>query len=176
MKYLLIYLAIITLAACNQPSQGSDYQQALSKNDREFIRDAAENSMAEMALGRYASGRASDERLKDQGRLLLMFHDTLLREIKQLSAAKGVKLNDTLNARHQQWVSFFDNKAGAYFDSAYMSVVEKHYNEMMEDYQSIVNTTGNKDVRLFASEKSAALKKHLQRIIEIRDSINRRKG
>jgi putative membrane protein len=178
MKRVILFLSTL-LIACNSNTSAPDSSLAQDRpiaasDDRKFILMAAEGSMTELASGRFASGHATDQRLKTYGYEMIKDHEDLLTQIKRIALLKNITLPDTVNKDHQQLLQVLSNKAGNSFDSIYMAEIISHQKELIHLYDKI-KTTIDTTLKSYAVKAIPVITNHLLRLITIRDSINIKK-
>ncbi|MFA6056869.1 MAG: DUF4142 domain-containing protein [Taibaiella sp.] len=87
MKRAILFLSLL-LIACNRTSTSNNGQvqdsRIIEPDSRKLLQLAAEGSMTELATGRFASGHATDQRLKSYGFQMIKDHEQLLGEIKRM--------------------------------------------------------------------------------------------
>jgi putative membrane protein len=186
MKNIILSLMIITaLAACNnnpstpqeQPKAdtGRQSNQNTAAGDRKFLSDAAEGSMMEVVMGQYASGHATDQRLKDYGVLVAVQQKQMLAQVRKMAEVRKVDLPDTVNDEHLKILLFLTPRGGNIFDSTYMSESIRHQKELSALYDDMIKTANDTELKTYASQTMPLIMNHLLRLITIRDSINIKK-
>jgi putative membrane protein len=183
MKKSLLIFILITSFACNNTTDQEIVKVADSaisvistpSTNNDFIAKAAEGSMAEIQLGRFASGHATDQRLKNYGYLMIEEHKRLLDQLKQLAAERNAKLPDTINTDHQQLISFLAPRGGNIFDSTYMAEVMKHQKQLSDLYGNIMKTSADSGLNRFAATTQPLIVRHLLKLVNIKDSIQIRR-
>jgi len=183
MKRILLVLPLFMAACAGTPNKSSrDTAVAVntstapaSADESAFLQTAAEGSMTEMALGRFASGHATDQRLKDYGYRMMEDHGRLLATLRRLAAQRQVALPDTVNDAHMQLLRSLGPEGGNWFDSTYMAEVIAHQKVMVNAYDEVAQASGDDAFQSFTRETTPALMRDLLQIITIKDSINIRK-
>lgn len=177
MKRIILFLSAL-LIACNSnttyPDDGLTQDRPIAESDHKFIQMAAEGSMAELASGRFASGHATDQRLKNYGYEMIKDHENLLAQIKRIALLRNIALPDTVNKNHQQLLQVFSIKAGNSFDSIYMAEIISHQKELIHLYDKI-KTSSDTTLESYAVKAIPVITNHLLRLITIKDSINIKK-
>jgi putative membrane protein len=145
---------------------------ALSSEDSNFLKTAAKGGMAEVELGRLATRKASNPKVKEFGSRMVRDHSKANTELTKLAASRGVELpkgkgisNDT-SAAHLKMLS------GKSFDEAYVKMMVDDHKEDIEEFEKAANGATDSDVKEFASKTLPTLKEHLNMIQEIQDSLN----
>jgi putative membrane protein len=175
MKRVIIFLSLL-LTACNSntstPDNGLTQDRLITEGDNhKFLAMAAEGSMTELASGRFASGHATDQRLKDYGYEMIKDHGNLLGQLKQMALLRNITLPDTVNNSHQQLLGVLRAKAGNSFDSTYMAEIISHQKKLIHLYDKI-QTSPDTALQSYAIKTLPVITNHLLHLITIRDSIN----
>lgn len=178
MKKVIIFLSVL-LIACNSNTSTSENGLTQDKlitegGNHKFFLMAAEGSMTELASGRFASGHATDQRLKDYGYEMIKDHGNLLGQLKQLALLRNITLPDTVNNNHQKLLDVLHTKAGNSFDSIYMVEIINHQKKLIHLYDKI-QTSSDTALRSYAIKTLPVITNHLLHLITIRDSINIKK-
>src|SRR5690606_20392989 len=99
----------------------------LSPQERLFVEKAASAGLAEVALGKLAQEKASDEQVAEFADIMVRDHDEANDELEQLAENKGLKLPGQLEAQHLQAMQHLEKLSGAEFDRAYIrQMVSEH--------------------------------------------------
>ena len=88
--------------------------------DRTFITDVWTDGMAEVELGKLASEKASNEKVKMFGQRMVMDHGKAGDELTTLAASKQVTLPASVDAKHKAIHDQLAKLSGAQFDAAYV--------------------------------------------------------
>ena len=183
-NFILLLSAMAWLTACsNNPSvperNATDTTVQSKQNtvpgDSKFLSDAAEGSMMELVMGQYASGHATDQRLKDYGALITAQQKQMLEQVRTMAEVRKVALPDTVNKEHLKLLVFLTPRGGNIFDSTYMSETIRHQKELASLYDDVIKTGTDTEVKTYARESLPLIMNHLLRLITIRDSINIKK-
>lgn len=178
MKRAIAFLSVL-LIACNSntspPDNGLTQDRPIAGRDnQEFLQMAAEGSMTEIASGRFASGHATDQRLKDYGYKMIKDHGNLLGRLKQIALSENISLPDTVNHHHQQLLKVLGSKAGNSFDSIYMAEIISHQKKLIHLYDKI-HASSDTGLRAYAIKNLPVITSHLLYLVTLRDSINIKK-
>jgi putative membrane protein len=173
MKRIILFLLLL-LIACNRTSTSDDRQaqdkRIIEPERRKLLLLAAEGSMTELASGRFASGHATDQRLKNYGYQMIKDHEHLLEEIKRIALLQNITLPNTVNNEHKQLLQVLSAKAGNSFDSIYMTRIISHQKELSHLYDKI-KMSSDTTLALYAARAIPVITNHLLRLVTIRDSI-----
>jgi putative membrane protein len=106
---------------------------SLAGGDRDFAGRAASGGVAEVALGKLAQERASNDAVRQFGQRMATDHGKANKELLQMAESKGVSLSTELDSRHKQVRDKLAKLSGNAFDRAYMSeMVKDHKNDVAE--------------------------------------------
>lgn len=173
MKRAILFLSLL-LIACNGTSTSDNREvqdsRIIESDGRKLLLLAAEGSMTELASGRFASGRATDQRLKDYGFQMIKDHEQLLEEIKRMALLQNINLPDTVNNEHKQLLQVLSTKTGNSFDSIYMAETINHQKELSHLYDKI-KVSSDTALASYAIRSIPLITNHLLRLITVRDSI-----
>jgi putative membrane protein len=178
MKRVITFLSVL-LIACNSntsnPDNGLAQDRLITERDNhKFLQMAAEGSMTELASGRFASGHATDQRLKDYGYEMIRDHGNLLGQLKRMALSGNITLPDTVNYNHQQLLGILSAKTGNSFDSIYMAEIISHQKKLIYLYDKF-QISSDTALKSYAIKNLPVITSHLLHLIAIRDSINIKK-
>ena len=131
------------------------------KKSHEFMKEAASAGMMEVELGRIASTRAANPRVKEFGQRMIDDHGKANNELKEVAEKESVALPETMNDQHRATVARLSNLQGAAFDRAYMDAMVKDHQEDVEKFRQHTRDT-DPGVRDFASKTLPTLQEHLK--------------
>jgi putative membrane protein len=126
-----------------------------------FMTKAASGGMMEVQLGQLAQQQAQSQRVKDFGAMMVRDHGKANDELKSLASAKNVTLSDSLTAEHKRHVASLQNKKGASFDKAYMSMMVQDHQKDVQEFEKASNSLSDGEVKAFATRTLPVLKAHL---------------
>jgi putative membrane protein len=148
-----------------------------SSSDRKFMMEAAAGGMAEVAMARLATERASSDAVKQYAQHMIDDHTKANDELMQIASAKGVTLPTGPDAKHQALMAKMQALSGAAFDAEYIknSGVKDHEN-MEKLFQKESTGAKDADARAFASKTLPAVQEHLRMAREMSNSMTGAKG
>jgi putative membrane protein len=146
-------------AAARQQAMPNAGQQ-LSKQDQNFVKDAAIGGMAEVELGKLAQQNSQDEQVKQFGARMVQDHGSANNELTTIANEKGVALPQQLDPKHQQLADRLGRLHGTAFDRAYMAEMVKDHNEDMRAFQREAQAGKDPDIKQFAAKTLSVIGEH----------------
>jgi putative membrane protein len=159
--FLSIILTRDGAKAAGWPAQASS-TAATSASDKQFIQEAADESLAEVELGKLAVRRATSPQVKDFGRRMAADHSSSNDQIEKLAARKGVSLSQSLGKDNKVVRDRLEKLSGSQFDSAYMAEMLKDHKKDLETYSQQSRTANDDEVKSFAAKTLPTLQNHLK--------------
>ena len=153
-----IYLSILLAAFVFAP--GAFGADALSREDKEFLKNAGELNMTEIALGKLAQERAFSPELKTLGATLIADHTAMTEDLVALAKQKGVEMDVKSTAAQKAMISAFKNKTGAEFDREFREHVAKDHEKAIRLFEDAAKDSKDPDVKAYAMKNLAAVQAH----------------
>ncbi|PSB33893.1 DUF305 domain-containing protein [Chlorogloea sp. CCALA 695] len=156
-------------------------RSSLSQFDKQFMVEAAQGGMAEVAFGKIATQKASSNVVKEYARRMVVEHTKANNELKALAKQKGVTLPTTIGKKNEDLKQKLSKLSGAKFDQEYMKEAGlKSHTEQAQLFERQVARGQDPDVKSFAAKTLPVVQKHLQHAQDITgdrsNSSNRRPG
>jgi putative membrane protein len=140
-----------------------------------FLSQAIEINEAEVELGRLASSRAMDKRVKDFGNMMIKDHSAGLKTLQKLP---GGKAPTKLSADHDKLKTRLSGLSGAEFDREYIDAMVAGHRDAVtlfekETGSSVATKTDSADAqaRDAARDMLPTIKKHLTEAEDIQKSL-----
>ena len=143
----------------------------LPRADEHFIKEAAQDNLAEVRLGELARQRAASDAVKEFGKRMATDHQKAYDELKQLAAQKGVAVDTALDRGHQRVYDRLAKLSGAEFDRAYMKEMAKDHDKDVKAFQKEADKAKDPDVRAWASKTLPTLQEHQQQAKQVLASV-----
>ena len=145
----------LALATAQQPG-------SLSAEDRKFVVDVAQGSLAEVELAKVAALRGSSDTVKQFGQRMVADHGKAGDELTQLARQKGVTLPKELDNKHQQLRDRLAKLSGAEFDRAYMNEMVKDHRKDVAAFKKQMQTSKDLELKVWAGQTLPTLEEHLR--------------
>ena len=135
----------------------------LNDEEKKFVTDAANDNMAEVALGQMASSKATNADVKAFGDRMVTDHSKVLDEIKSLAASASLTLPSQPDAKSQKVADDLSKKSGKDFDKAYMDeMVKGHEKDVAEFKKEAASTKDDAPLKAWSTKTLPTLEDHLK--------------
>lgn len=144
-KTLTMSIALLLTASLAPGAETKGEREAtVSRDDANFMKEAAAGGLAEVQLGKIAADKASSKQVKDFGQRMQL------------------QLPTKLEGKHKSTVDRLSKLSGDEFDREYMRAMVEDHKETLEKFQREADKGKDPDVQKFASEHVPILKKHFE--------------
>ena len=133
---------------------------AISREDKEFLKNAAELGVTEVELGKLAVARATSPELKALGARLVADHTASNDELVALAVKKGVEMKLEPTSLQKKMLADFKAKVGAEFDKELMEHVRKDHEKGLRTFADAAADSKDADIKAFAMKNVAVMKEH----------------
>lgn len=138
---------------------------------KSFAMKAADGGMAEVELGRLATQKASNDKVKQFGQKMVDDHSKANDELKKAASQEGLNLPADTSEKHKKLVQKLSGLSGAAFDKAYMNQMVKDHVEDVKEFEKASKAPGDSPVKNFAASTLPTLKDHLQMARDIDNEV-----
>jgi putative membrane protein len=153
---VLQLIAVIGFAGTSVFAQGD----ALTREDKEFLKNAAELGTTEVELGKLAAEKGGSEDIKKLGKKMAADHKKSNAELSKLAKNKKVDLKMESTAAQKQMISAFEKKTGAEFDKEFREHVAKDHKDAIKTFEDAAKDAKDPEVKAFAEKNLSTLKEH----------------
>ena len=144
---------------------------SVDKSTSEFMTKVADVGMTEVKLGQMAQDKATSQRVKDFGAMMVKDHTAAGDELKNIARQKNVTLPETMSNDHQKKTDDLNKKAGKDFDKAYMKAMVDGHQSTVNDFEKASKNTKDADVKAWVDKTLPTLKMHLDSAKAIQKSL-----
>jgi putative membrane protein len=134
----------------------------LKHSDETFMTKAAQGGLAEVELGRLATERGSNPKVKSFGQRMVDDHSKANHELKSIAANQGVTLPVGMDGKSMTTKNRLSSLSGTEFDRAYMRDMVTDHKEDIAEFQKEAESGTDPDVKAWAARTLPMLKEHLQ--------------
>jgi putative membrane protein len=136
-------------------------------DEKKFIQDAAVDDLTEVAMGKLAVEKGSDDAIKQYGQKLIDDHTKANGDLKELAAAGRIEVPDALDSKHQARVDKLAKLSGPQFDKAFIKDQVKFHQQNVKDFQEEAASGTIVQVKNYASKALPTLEQHLELVKEL---------
>jgi putative membrane protein len=119
-------------AATNDSAVGTTGRNEAPARDRDFVRDVGVMNLAEVEIGRLATGHGSTDAVKKFGQLMLDDHSKALDALRTVASQHKLEVPAQVDDKYRGKQDKLAKKEGLYFDKAYCD-------EMVDTHQDLVD-------------------------------------
>lgn len=158
--------------AMNNTDTGAHYSTTpLEKADGDFVVDAANGGMTEVAASQLAQSNATDERVKGFANMMVQDHTKAGDQLKKLAAAKNLVLPAAISDKNQKAVADLGKKTGKDFDKAYVKMMLDDHKKTVDMFKKEANDAKDTDLKTWATSTIPTLQMHLDSVKAISSAI-----
>jgi putative membrane protein len=124
-----------------------------------FVQKAAQDGMTEVAVGKVALSKSSDESVRTFAQRMVDDHGKANAELSSIAKSKGIDVPKALDAEHQQMVDSLSAKSGSDFDREYSNHMNMDHTKAIALFEA-ASKTSDADIAGFAKKTLPTLKEH----------------
>jgi putative membrane protein len=143
----------------------------VSEQDSKFSVEAASGGMMEVQLGELAQQKASSQRVKDFGAMMVRDHTKANDELKSLAGMKNITLPPAPGEDHMDHIKKLSEKSGKEFDRDYMKMMVDDHQDDVDKFEKMSKDATDPDLKAFATKTLPVLKAHLDSAKAINDAL-----
>lgn len=144
---------------------------SISEEESKFAVEAASGGMTEVQLGELAQQKASNQKVKDFGAMMVRDHSKLNDELKQLAATKNITLPPAPGEDHMDQIKKLSEKSGKEFDKDYMKLMVDDHKDDIDNFEKCSKDAKDPDLQAFASKALPTLREHHEAAKKINDAL-----
>jgi putative membrane protein len=161
-------LALPALAQCSgSRAPAISSSAATSTALTGFARKAAVGGMLEVELGRLATEKSSNDRVKEFGQRMVNDHSKANSELKLSAGAQGVELPARIDAKQKASIDRLSKLSGAAFDKAYIRDMVADHEKDVAEFEKAAAHPGDSPIKNFAGKTLPTLRQHLKMAREV---------
>lgn len=138
-----------------------------------FVKDAAQDGMAEVALAKVALDKSKNDEVKKFAQKMEEDHSQANDQLATIARAKGMSVPKQLDAKHQAMVKMLSAKSGTAFDKAYADHMAKDHTKAVALFQG-ASQSSDPELASFAKKTLPTLEEHKQMADNLRSSVGTR--
>lgn len=171
--------ALLNAQTPNQPPASSQSSPATKANantaiaaDRAFVADVWTDGMAEVELGKLATEKASDERVKMFAQRMVADHGKAGDDLTTLAASKQITLPASVDTRHKAAHDQLARLSGAQFDVAYVREMVAGHKKAVAAFMKESASGKDSEVQAWATKTLPTIREHLAKIEGIQKEMS----
>jgi len=158
-----------TTDTTNKMSTGTT--MSVDQSTSEFMTKVSDVGMTEVKLGQMAQDKATSQRVKDFGAMMVKDHTAAGDELKNMARQKNVTLPETMSNDHQKKTDDLNKKTGKDFDKAYIKAMVDGHQSTVSDFEKASKNTKDADVKAWVDKTLPTLRMHLDSAKAIQKSL-----
>ena len=143
----------------------------VDESDAKFAVEAANGGMAEVVLGKLASEKATNQKVKDFGTMMVTDHSKANDELKALAHKLNITLPDSISSDESKTRDDLAKNSGADFDKAYVNNMVDDHKKDVKAFEDAAKNCKDSDLKAFANKTLPTLKMHLEAIEKIKKGM-----
>ena len=163
MKRYIIYVAALALCL--------GLPLSASAAEDNFLKEAADDSLAEVQLGKLAAERAQSDEVKTFAKRMVDDHQKAYDEIQTLAKSKNVSVSSEVSAAKKKEHDRLAKMSGADFDRAYMRAMVREHGRDVKAFQDKAKNAKDADVKSWAGQTLPTLQEHQQMAKDVANQI-----
>jgi putative membrane protein len=156
----IVGLALSAAPVLAQAQSGTAPSTVQAK--QEFIKSAAQDDLAELALGNLVKHKATDAAVKQLAERLVQDHRTNLAQVKQLAAQEHVVLPASPTEEQDALTQHLQRLSGTQLEQEYLKAMVQGHKETIAAFEIAANQAQDNALQLFAQKTLPILQQHLK--------------
>ncbi len=144
---------------------------SVSEEDSKFAVEAASGGMTEVQLGELAQQKASSQKVKDFGAMMVRDHSKMNDELKQLAASKNITLPPAPGEDHMDHIKKLSEKSGKDFDKDYMKMMVDDHKDDIDKFEKCSKDAKDPELQALATKSLPILREHYDAAKKINDAL-----
>ncbi len=161
MKTAQFFQAVVAAAALATASLGVAQTDAITGEDKEFLKNASEMGWTEVELGKLAVEKGTAPDVKALGSKMVADHNKANADLIILAKQKGVELGHQPTVLQKRMLAAFEGKTGAEFDKEFREHARKDHEKAIKTFTDAAKDSKDPDVKAYAAKNLAMLQEHL---------------
>lgn len=143
----------------------------VSEADSKFAVSAASGGMMEVQLGELAQQKATSQKVKDFGAMMVRDHTKANDELKALAIQKNITLPPAPGEDHMEHIKNLTEKSGKDFDKAYVDMMVDDHEKDVKKFEECSKDGKDADLKAFAAKTLPTLQQHLDAVKKLKASM-----
>ncbi|MCC7047647.1 MAG: DUF4142 domain-containing protein [Alphaproteobacteria bacterium] len=182
--FCIALAAGVTAAAAQTPPAGppaapppsARESTVLAVADANFVKQALQDGLVEVELGRLAATKASTPAVREFAQHMVADHSKANGELAELAQQLGLQLAPSPSTEQAKLREQLDQLSGDAFDRAYMESQVKDHLKAVQLFERHSTAGGDKEVRAYAAAKLPVLQQHLEQAKRVSGVVGKQAG
>ncbi len=153
---------------------GTTGRSDTSMGENRFIKNAAEDGMAEVEAARLAEQKSASADVKAFARMLIRDHEQADKQLKEIAARHNAEIPATLSGDHKDMVDDLAKLQGADFDREYANRMVDDHKKAVDMFSDQSKKADRPELKEFAANTLPTLEKHLQEAQQLQAKFEHR--
>lgn len=162
------------VSGCDQsksPEGAATKSGQVAERDKKFVMEAAKIGIAEVAVGKLASEKGTDQ-VKQFGQQMVSDHKAANEKLMKMASEKGIEAPRQMDDKHQKAMDKLGGMSGASFDKEYLDGQASDHKKAVEVFEEQAKDGKDPALKQFAAETVPTLKHHLQMAQELQKKMS----
>jgi len=143
-----------------QGSHDAGMGKTMPTGARDFVQHAAEGGLAEVALGKIAVAKATDEDVKQFAQRMVDDHSKANSELMSLAQSKNLQVPTDVSAKHKAEAQRLNAMSGPAFDKAYMTSMVSDHDHDVAMFRNYSDRGDDPELKAWAGKTLVTLQDH----------------
>lgn len=152
-------------------AQAGARESKLGESDRQFVIQASQIGMAEVAAANVALDKAASPKVKDYAKMMAGDHMKNNAELKGLAERGYVKVGQ-LDDKNTDKIETLEKASGADFDRAYMADMVQGHRAAIDLFQGATKDVQDAELKAYVNRTLPTLQKHLTAAQQIAKDVD----
>jgi putative membrane protein len=161
-RRILIGLATAAVIAVISTTGTHAAKPDVTPNTQTFLKKAAEEQQAQIALGQLAAKQAKNARVKNFGEEMVIVHRSVSFQLRELATARGIQLPLEPDDEHKRVQKELSQLSGHAFDRAYMQQILGDHQNDVNEFEESMQTLDDAEVLRWAHKTLPMLRAHIE--------------
>ena len=144
---------------------------AVASDDAKFATTAANGGLAEVALGKLALTKTTNQSIKDFANMMVTDHSKANDALAAIAKAKNITLPTEPDSAHLKKADELSKLSEADFDKQYVSAMVDGHKKTLDLMTNEAKNGQDADLKAFAAQTSLTVQMHLDAINKIKDNM-----
>jgi putative membrane protein len=153
------FILLLGFGANAQEGKGGD---KVAKADRDFVMQAADGNLAEVALGQLAVDSGSSDEVKKFGQRMIDDHGKSYKELSEIATKQGIAVPKEPSAKKQSETKKFAKLKGDEFDRHFAEHMVADHEKTIALFKQAAGKAQSEEIKAYATKTLPTLQEHLK--------------